>query len=386
MSDFENFNLSINGEDVKITMISNLFNDNKNAGEAKSFFIEAIREKLQDLDIRTEIILKYNRYNIVRNLLKSVLDKECLVLYSDDVYGQDIVSLPKSNVVDTVFVPLNLSLDEIIESVISYKIKSFVIIDPYLSMKARELQLKLPNYTVTSFTEFVVSSLATSIGNFNETCEKKKEKFLELELVSSTVLPDKTKSNKLFERLDYLKSNEYLSCTKSPNFPLTEIKLDRELDAKRGDEESENQEYYPGDSIPDKNMTKEQLDKELDEYMKQRKQNFFDSSYDKEKYDEEEKYEKYAYIEDDIGDEYCYEILDDIGNLFKKVSINLFKLLLVTIGSIFFIKSFSMSIFGIVCSVYMSTLFYLFIMRFRQKKKDKRSKELPTRFNMFTRY
>jgi hypothetical protein len=146
---------------IKIAIKKDLFENSENG---KNYFINKIKEKItnSNIQITKPIMLNYSKNELIMRLLANVTDK-ILILYTNDLYLPHINNANvQEYIYDTLYIPLNITIDEIVDSISSYKINNIYIIDPELSIYMDEIKEKMKNINIYSFTEQLINDVLTN--------------------------------------------------------------------------------------------------------------------------------------------------------------------------------------------------------------------------------
>lgn len=168
--------MNSNSDVLRIAIKNELFGESDDDGKnnAKELFTKCLVNKIKINKINTELIKKsqnvgiielgYSREEILEKLYKTVENEKVLVIYSDKIYDNllEKKGLP-DNVVDYIYIPIEANMIDIVESITSYNTKYIIIIDPILSLRASEIQLSMPDYNLTSFTEYITDDIILKI-------------------------------------------------------------------------------------------------------------------------------------------------------------------------------------------------------------------------------
>jgi hypothetical protein len=143
---------------IKIAIKKDLFEDSENG---KNYFINKIKEKIADTNIQITkpIMLNYSKNELIMRLLSNVTNN-ILIIYTNKLYLPYVINANiQEYIYDTLYIPLNIKIDDIVECISSYNINNIYIIDPDLSVYMNEIKEKIKNKNIYSFTEQLINDV-----------------------------------------------------------------------------------------------------------------------------------------------------------------------------------------------------------------------------------
>ena len=168
------FTINLN-KNINIQINDFFSSSNINIHETE-FFYNNLKNEIKDNNLIKDIDLKYNKYFFLIKFIFSIKNNNCILLYSDNNYIKDLenIILPK-NIIDKIFIPLDINNDNIIEDINSYDINYLIILDPLLCYKLKDI-CNLPNFDVLFFNDIVIKYINMNIIQINNTNLKLKLK------------------------------------------------------------------------------------------------------------------------------------------------------------------------------------------------------------------